>query len=90
MFSQRSYTDDKLDGNLTFWKKNGLKDEERNYKNGDLVNKTIYKYSFLTGQITVQSYKDGKKDGKWTKWYKDGKIKYEKFYKDGECISGDC
>ena len=56
----------------------------RNYKDGDLVDKTIFKYSFFTGQITEQSYKDGKKDGKWTKWYKDGEKKYEKNYKDGK------
>ena len=68
---------------MTFWHKNGRKDEERYYKDGDLVNKTIFKYNYLTGQITGQSYKDGKKDGKWTKWYKDGEKKYEKNYKDG-------
>ena len=78
---EEHYKDGKLDGKSTFWYKNGRKDEESYYKDGDLVNETIFKYNYLTGQITGQSYKDGKKDGKWTKWYKDGEKKYEKYYR---------
>jgi len=78
-----NYKDGKQDGKWTWWNMKGQKDEVRNYKDGDLVDKTIFKYSYLTGQITEQSYKDGKKDGKWTKWYKNGEKKYEKNYKDG-------
>ena len=49
------------DGKWTFWKMNGQKDEEKNYKDGDLINKTIFKYSFFTGRLkSEKKYKDGK------------------------------
>ena len=60
-FAELNYKEDKPDGEWIFWKKNGRKDEERNYKNGDLVNKTIFKYSFFTGHLkSWKKYKDGK------------------------------
>ena len=60
-FSEGNYKDDKPDGKWTFWKKNGQKDEERNYKDNDLVDKTIFKYSYFTGHLkSEKKYKDGK------------------------------
>jgi antitoxin component YwqK of YwqJK toxin-antitoxin module len=59
--SEGNYKDDKPNGKWTFWKKNGQKDEERNYKDNDLVDKTIFKYSYFTGHLkSEKKYKDGK------------------------------
>ena len=39
---------------------NGQIKEERNYKNGDLVDKTVFKYSYFTGHLkSEKKYKDG-------------------------------
>ena len=60
-FIDANYKDDNPDGKWTFWKNNGQKDEERNYKEGDLVDKTIFKYGYFTGHLkSVKKYKDGK------------------------------
>ena len=59
-FIEGNYKDSKPDGKWTFWKRNGQKDEERNYKDGDLVDKTIFKYSYFTGHLkSEKKYKDG-------------------------------
>ena len=51
----------KRHGKVILWNANGKKDEERNYINGDLVGKTIFKYSFFTGRLKSKKiYKDGK------------------------------
>jgi antitoxin component YwqK of YwqJK toxin-antitoxin module len=40
---------------------NGQKSEEINYKEGDLVDETIFKYSYFTGHLkSEKKYKDGK------------------------------
>jgi hypothetical protein len=39
----------------------GQKIEEGNYKDGDLVDKTLFKYSYFTGHLkSKKKYKDGK------------------------------
>ena len=59
-FMDASYKDEQADGKWTFWKKN-RKDEERNYKDGNLVDKTIFKYRYFTGDLkSRKKYKDGK------------------------------
>ncbi len=59
-FFEGNYKDGKRDGKWIFWK-NNRKDEERNYKDNDLVYKTIFKYSYFTGQLkSEKKYKDGK------------------------------
>ena len=60
-FFDGNYKDGKPDGKWTFWHKNGQNDEERNYKDNDLVDKTIFKYSYFTGHLkSEKKYKDGK------------------------------
>ena len=59
-FFEGNYRDGKKDGKWVFWKKN-RKEEERNYKDDYLVDKTIFKYSYFTGQLKCEKkYKDGK------------------------------
>ena len=49
------------DGVWSFWNENDQKIEEVNYKDGDLVDKTIFKYSYFTGHLkSKKKYKDGK------------------------------
>jgi antitoxin component YwqK of YwqJK toxin-antitoxin module len=58
-FIEGHYKNDKADGKWVFWKKSGLKDEERNYKDGDLVDKTIFKYTLFSKRLnSVETYKD--------------------------------
>ena len=60
-FKPKDFRPQRPDGKWTFWKKNGQKDEERNYKDNDLVDKTIFKYSYFTGHLKSEKrYKDGK------------------------------
>ena len=60
-FIEGSYKDNKADGKWTFWDKSGRKIEESNYKDGDLVDKTIFKYTYFTGHLkSKKKYKDGK------------------------------
>ena len=59
-FIEGTYKDDKPDGKWIFWDRGGRKIEELNYKFGDLVNKTIFKYTYFTGQLkSKKKYKDG-------------------------------
>ena len=53
------------------WHENGQKSEERNYKDGDLVNETIFSY-WDNGQMFSQAtYRDDKADGKLIFWNKE-------------------
>jgi uncharacterized protein len=58
-FIEGHYINDKADGKWVFWKKNGLKNEERNYKAGDLIDKSIFKYTLFSKSLkSVKTYKD--------------------------------
>ena len=60
-FFEGSYKDEKPDGKWTFWKKNGQKEEELNYKDGDLLDSTIFKYTYFTNKLkSEKKYKNGK------------------------------
>ena len=60
-FIDGSYKDEKPDGKWTFWHTNGQIESEENFNDGDLVNRTIFKYSFFTGHLkSKKKYIDGK------------------------------
>ena len=45
----------------SFWNKKGQKNEEKNFKDGDLVDRTIFKYGYFTSNLkSEKKYKDGK------------------------------
>ena len=54
-----SYKYEKPDGKWTIWNENGMVLEELNYKDGNLIDRTIFKYSFFTNQLkSKQNYKN--------------------------------
>ena len=61
--------------------KNGQKESEIKYKDGERDGKWTWWYE--NGQKrSVNNYKNGERDGKWTHWHKNGHIKYEEYYED--------
>ena len=60
-FIEGGYKDQIPDGKWTFWHRNGQQEEELNYKDGDLVDRTIFKYGYFTGHLkSKKKYKDDK------------------------------
>jgi len=93
--SEGTFKDGKKDGLWTYWynyrsydlDKGRQKKEERTYKVGKRVGKSVT-YWYKTGKKKYEgTYKNGKKDGLWTERYKNGRKKEEKTYKDGKFVS---
>jgi len=85
--SQGEIINGKQEGSWTQWHDNGKKHVERNYKDGDLLSETFYKY-YKNGQIdSKKNYKDKKLNGKSTFWYDNGQKFFEGHYKDHKADS---
>jgi len=90
--SEGTFKDGKKDGLWTYWynyrsydlDKGRQKKEERTYKVGKRVGKSVT-YWYKTGKKKYEgTYKNGKKDGLWTFWYVNGKKEKEETYKNGK------
>lgn len=59
-FIDGNYQDNRPDGKWVVWSNKGRQKEEINYNDGDLLDRTIFKYSFFTGNLkSKKKYKDG-------------------------------
>jgi len=79
-FSKGKLTKGNFDGKWTFWKENGQKDYESNYKDGKEYGKRTISWH-KNGQIKIEgTFKDGKKDGEWTEWHSKVHNKTQQYY----------
>ncbi|WP_086031138.1 toxin-antitoxin system YwqK family antitoxin [Tenacibaculum holothuriorum] len=77
--------EEKFDGLVLYYHKNGKPFHKANYKNGvlDGVRKVFYE----SGDLKEQGkYKEGKRDGIWKTFYKNGKIETKGKYRNGEKV----
>jgi antitoxin component YwqK of YwqJK toxin-antitoxin module len=81
-FSKGKLTKGNFDGKWTFWKENGQKDYESNYKDGKEYGKRTISWH-KNGQIKIEgTFKDGKKDGEWTEWHSKVHNKTQQYYNE--------
>ena len=66
------------------WHPNGQIASERNYKDGNWISETRYRYYGNDRIKSKGNYKGGQLNGKWTEWYPNGLKTFEGYYKDGK------
>ena len=82
-----SYSNGKMDGNVTFWYHNGKVKTSKIYKDGRMFGK--YAEHRITGTDVCRVLMvDNEMDGKWTFWYHNGQKECEVICKNGELIDG--
>jgi len=77
----------KMDGNVTFWYRNGKVKASKIYENGRLVGKYA-EYRVKGTKVSSGLMVDNEMDGKWTFWYHNGQKECEVICKNGELIDG--
>lgn len=75
-----------LEGEWSFWNKNGTIKSKIYYDQGKIIKKTeFYYYSNAQEQLYRElNYKNGLLDGVYKEWSEDGEQWYESSYKEGE------
>ena len=82
-----NYSNGKMDGNVTFWYRNGKVKTSKIYKDGRVAGKYA-EYRITGTDVSSGLMVDNEMDGKWTFWYHNGQKECEVTCKNGELIDG--